>query len=179
MKRSFSLYMMFVLVFTAAQLFAQEDEIVELYDEWCATCHGANMQGGNSGSLADSEWLYGSDNESIVNSIKFGIEEEGMPAFNDVISDDEIEELLLYIRAEEKKYTVSEHETLSTLNTYDYEIKVEVFAEDLDEPWGITFTDPGTALVTEKSGKLRVIKNGKLREFLRHVYPEAYRFLLL
>lgn len=162
MKRLFSFSLILVFAFTATQLLAQEDEIVELYDEWCATCHGAGMKGGNSSSLADSEWLYGSDNASIISSIKFGIEEEGMPAFNEVISDDEIEELLLFIREEEKKYTVHEYETLTTISTYDYEIKVEVYAEDLDEPWGMTFLDPATALVTEKPGRLRIIKNGKL-----------------
>lgn len=162
MRRLFSLYILLTIIFSTTQLFAQENEIVKLYDEWCATCHGTNMQGGNSGSLADSEWLYGSDNASIVNSIKFGIDKEGMPAFNDVISDDEIEELLLFIREEEKKYTVSEKETLTTLNTYDYNINVEVFAENLDEPWSISFPDPVTALVTEKPGRLRIIKNGKL-----------------
>jgi len=162
MRRLFSLYILLTIIFSTTQLFAQENEIVKLYDEWCATCHGTNMQGGNSGSLADSEWLYGSDNASIVNSIKFGIDKEGMPAFNDVISDDEIEELLLFIREEEKKYTVSEKETLTTLNTYEYNINVEVFAENLDEPWSISFPDPVTALVTEKPGRLRIIKNGKL-----------------
>jgi glucose/arabinose dehydrogenase len=162
MKKIFSLSLTLALIFTTTQLFAQEDEIVELYNNWCADCHGTGMKGGNSESLADGEWLYGSDNASIVNSIKFGIEEDGMPGFSETLSDDEIEELLLFIREEEKKYSKQDYEALSAINTYDYEINVEVYAEDLDEPWGITFTSPGNALVTEKDGTLRVIENGKL-----------------
>jgi glucose/arabinose dehydrogenase len=173
MKRIIFLLFITVLIFSSTQLFAQDDEILELYNQWCADCHGTGMKGGNSGSLADGEWMYGSDNESIVNNIKFGIEEDGMPAFGETLSDDDIEELLLFIREEEKKYTVKEYEALTTINTYDYEINVEIYADDLDEPWSIAFSSPGNAFVTEKEGRLRVIENGKLLDKEVEGIPEV------
>lgn len=40
------------------------------------------------------------------------------------------------------------------------QVNVEVWLEDLNEPWGMTFLDADTILVTEKSGALLSIKNG-------------------
>ena len=41
-------------------------------------------------------------------------------------------------------------------------IRVTAFATGLENPWTITFLDASTALVTERPGRLRVIRNGKL-----------------
>lgn len=43
-----------------------------------------------------------------------------------------------------------------------HDVKVTVIAEGLDTPWAIAFVPDGRILVTERSGKLRVIKDGKL-----------------
>src|SRR5690606_33585143 len=48
------------------------------------------------------------------------------------------------------------------LQTPDYHVRVETFAEGLDEPWGIAFPDANTALITEKRGTLRVVRDGVL-----------------
>src|SRR5262245_7024887 len=41
-------------------------------------------------------------------------------------------------------------------------IRVTAIATGLFHPWGIAFVDANTILVTEKNGKLRLIKNGVL-----------------
>jgi glucose/arabinose dehydrogenase len=41
-------------------------------------------------------------------------------------------------------------------------IRVTAFATGLENPWTIAFLDASTALVTERPGRLRVIRNGKL-----------------
>jgi glucose/arabinose dehydrogenase len=41
-------------------------------------------------------------------------------------------------------------------------IRVTAFATGLENPWTIAFLDATTALVTERPGRLRVIRNGKL-----------------
>ncbi len=43
-------------------------------------------------------------------------------------------------------------------------VNMEVWIDDIDQPWGITFTAPGTALITQKSGKLVLYKDGNLTE---------------
>jgi cytochrome c553 len=60
----------------------------KIYSQYCATCHGANFQGGMAKSLADGKWQFGSSNEEIANSISKGIIESGMPSFGNVLSDD-------------------------------------------------------------------------------------------
>src|SRR5262245_13899968 len=41
-------------------------------------------------------------------------------------------------------------------------IRVTAFATGLENPWTITFLDASTAFVTERPGRLRIIRNGKL-----------------
>jgi glucose/arabinose dehydrogenase len=59
-------------------------------------------------------------------------------------------------------------EPKSTENTY----KVEIFAENLEVPWSIVFTDSNRILITERPGRLRVIKNGKIEQEPIHVFEE-------
>ena len=43
-------------------------------------------------------------------------------------------------------------------------VNMDVWIDDIDQPWGITFTAPDTALITQKSGKLALYKDGNLIE---------------
>ena len=49
-------------------------------------------------------------------------------------------------------------------DNHEKEYKFETIAEGLSFPWGIAFISNNEILVTEKTGKLRVIKNGNLLE---------------
>ena len=50
------------------------------------------------------------------------------------------------------------------IRSQDYLVNVEVVAEGLNHPWSLAFLPDGNMLVTERTGNLRVIKNGKLGE---------------
>ncbi|HMO26051.1 MAG TPA: PQQ-dependent sugar dehydrogenase [Tepidisphaeraceae bacterium] len=51
------------------------------------------------------------------------------------------------------------------LKTQDYTVKVETWIDSgLRNPWGIAFIDENTALVTEKGGNVRFIRDGRLEE---------------
>ncbi|MFC1664945.1 PQQ-dependent sugar dehydrogenase, partial [Pseudomonadota bacterium] len=43
-----------------------------------------------------------------------------------------------------------------------HDFKVTVVVEDLDHPWGMAFLPNGNLLITERSGNLRLVKDGKL-----------------
>ena len=43
-----------------------------------------------------------------------------------------------------------------------FNINIETMATGLEYPWGIVFFPDGSALVTEKAGRLRLLKDGKL-----------------
>ena len=52
------------------------------------------------------------------------------------------------------------------------EMKVETVAEGLEHPWGLAFLPDGAMLVTERPGRMRVIRDGVLSEPVRGV-PEV------
>jgi glucose/arabinose dehydrogenase len=59
-----------------------------------------------------------------------------------------------------------------TLKAADY--RIDTIAEGLSHPWSIAFLPNGNILVTERLGRLRIIKNGKLLEESIKGVPEVY-----
>jgi glucose/arabinose dehydrogenase len=134
----------------------------ELYKQYCATCHGADLKGGNSGSLVDGIWQYGAADSYKFRNVKFGIPHLGMPSYDGVLKDEEIRAIMEYVSDAEKNVGAVKPALVKELETLDYKLNVEVFAEGLDIPWAIVFLDANTALITEKPGRLRVVSKGKL-----------------
>jgi len=48
------------------------------------------------------------------------------------------------------------------VQTTDAKLHVEVLTRGLDHPWGLAFLPDGTMLVTERPGRLRIVRNGVL-----------------
>jgi mono/diheme cytochrome c family protein len=69
----------------------------ELYTQKCAPCHRQNGQGekGLSPALADNEFVNGNASE-VVRTILTG--RHTMPAFKDVLSDEDIASVLSFVR---------------------------------------------------------------------------------
>ncbi len=63
----------------------------------CYGCHG-NGGGGSGPALMDDAWIYGSDIENIVATIREG-RPNGMPSFRGKIADEQIWELAAFVRA--------------------------------------------------------------------------------
>ena len=133
-----------------------------LYRQYCATCHGQNLEGVTAPSLTDGVWIYGGRG-NIARNIMFGIVQQGMPAFGDVLARNQINAISKYIRDAEESAGGKKPPIPDTLDTYDYRIRVERWVEGLRIPWSIDFPDNDTALITERPGRLRVVKNGVLR----------------
>ncbi len=53
------------------------------------------------------------------------------------------------------------------------EYRIEVFAENLTVPWSIAWTDKDRMLVNERTGKIRIIQNGKLQDAPLHEFKEV------
>lgn len=133
-----------------------------LYAQYCASCHGIDLYGGNAQSLVDKVWNYGDEPRYILQNIKYGITHLGMPAYEKILSDTQIHALIDYLREAEKNYGVPEPNIPTQVQTQDYTLKVEIFAEGLEVPWSIDFIDTRQALITERPGRLRLVTNGKL-----------------
>lgn len=50
-----------------------------------------------------------------------------------------------------------------TFSSEKAEFQLETVAENLEHPWSLAFLPDGSQLVTERAGRLRLIKNGKLQ----------------
>lgn len=155
------------LFLISSSLSAQNNSIedgLKNYKKYCGTCHGQNFQGGMSQSLIDGIWQFGSSDEEIAKIIKSGKLENGMPSFENVLNDSQISNIIKSIRSKEKKVSIENYEIVKSLETFDYKVNVELVTNAIEEPWAIDFISPSMALVTEKPGRLRLIKNGKLEK---------------
>lgn len=149
-----------LLLSTAITATGQNAE--RIYQQQCASCHGIRFQGGNAQSLVDGEWQFGGTREAIAKNLREGIEDLGMPAYGDALDEEEISSLVDFMLDAEKTAIEQRAEIPKMLTTLDYEINVEIWVEGLEIPWNMAFLDEQTALVTERSGRLRIIDNGKL-----------------
>ena len=140
-----------------------EAVIPETFTKLCASCHGEDLKGNISQSLLDGSWQFGSRPNDIMRSIKFGHPHHGMPAWGAVLASAEIDSLVSFILHEEARLGITKPPIPEVLETQDYSVDVEVIAEGLDVPWSIDFIGPNRSLITERSGRLRVMEKGVLR----------------
>jgi len=137
-------------------------DVPENYTNLCISCHGEDLKGALAQSLVDGSWQFGARDSDIFRSVKFGHPQFGMPSWGAVLDDEQIWDLVKFIREREEDAGGNRPHLPETLETLDYQVKVETITEDLETPWGIAFLDEHTSLVTERPGRLRVIENGKL-----------------
>jgi glucose/arabinose dehydrogenase len=140
-----------------------DERAKEIYDQYCANCHGTDLRGGNAQSLLDGIWQYGDGRGYVSRNIKFGIPHLGMPSYEESLTDEEIGLLVDYLYAEQMKAGVTKPDPPSKLESIDYTIGSEIWVDGLDVPWAIVFLDSETALITERPGNLRMVINGELQ----------------
>jgi cytochrome c oxidase cbb3-type subunit 3 len=79
-----------------------------VFRTWCAQCHGsgaAGVQASGYPNLLDDDWLWGGDIENIYYTINHGIRNEEdddarysqMPAFGEILEEDEISQVANYV----------------------------------------------------------------------------------
>lgn len=131
------------------------------YKNYCASCHGEKMD-----MFVDRKWKFGNKKEDLFKSVKFGRENEGMPAFGESLSDKEINALADYILQGIKnvdRYTADERPASDLFKTEVLNIKLELVAEGMDVPWGIAFLPDNEMLVTDRGGKFYRVKDKSLQ----------------
>lgn len=168
MKQSILLLMSLCLGVSGSHSLRAQNQDAEtgeqLYQRICATCHGAQLQGGQAQSLVDAIWQFGSGRGDIVRNIKHGIPDFSMPSFESALTDRQINRIVDFLLAAEKESGVTKPPPPERVTTLDYEVKVDVWVEkDLNVPWAIDFLDPHRTLITERPGRLRMVVDGVMR----------------
>jgi aldose sugar dehydrogenase len=144
----------------------QEDmgDAEKYYGNYCASCHGKQVK-----AFVDREkWVYGSTRSEMFDVVKNGAEADGMPAYGEVISDQQVYELVDYILAaiEDKKsedFNAGANEDVVFVSE-GMRLKLELVAENSASPWAITQSQDGRLFYTDTSGKLFSQKDSVIQE---------------
>lgn len=139
------------------------------YQQFCMSCHGENLRGGIAPTMLDDEWAHGGTDEAITQQIIAGNPTAGMPAFGETLSDAEVRSLVVYIREQRARHAANpppapKADAGQIVVTADHRFRVETVTDAVDQPWGINWLPDGTLLITEKTGGLRLWKDGILTD---------------
>ena len=152
---------------------SENQKAADLYQNYCATCHGLYME---RFAGEDRQAMFELPPNEMAAIIRKGDYETGMPAFGEVLSDNGIEAVSKYILTDIKN-NAEAHEYRpgfpEVVKTEALAFKIDTVASGLNIPWGMAWLPNGDMLVTERSGELFRFRN-KTFEGLIEGVPEVY-----
>jgi aldose sugar dehydrogenase len=141
--------------------------IVGTFQSVCANCHGPNGSGGSAPSLLDDVWAHGGSDAELAASIKNGWPGTPMAPFGATMSDQDIRAMVIYIRELRDRAASGAlpRNSVTPLPTgpvtsEKHTFKIEMVVDGLENPWGLGFLPDGSMLVSERPGRIRVVKDG-------------------
>lgn len=159
-----------------AQVRIGTGEVHQLYRQHCMVCHGQDLKGGLGGSLLDrSEWKEIGPNISFIDYVLKGNDSVGMPPFEGVLSRSQIRSLEIYIdeKRQEAARGLASKKADGVYQAGGYAFRLETVVSGLDTPWSVAFLPDGGLLITERPGRLRIFREGKLSSPVERI-PEAW-----
>jgi glucose/arabinose dehydrogenase len=153
---------------------AQNGQVV--YKNYCAGCHGSQLQGSAGPALIKKVWKHGGDRNSLLRTIRNGIPSTEMIKFDGVLSAKEIDAVTDFIlNVQTSPELVKKSDLPLRVDTKLYKLRIErLVTEGLTSPWGLEFVDANQALITGKNGELYSLVNGKLDSHKITGLPKTY-----
>ena len=68
-----------------------------IFNQRCVACHGKRGEGVVGPNLTDWYFLHGSSRKDMLKSIRYGIEQRGMPAWDKTLSKGELSAITSYV----------------------------------------------------------------------------------
>ena len=130
----------------------------------CSSCHGEQMQ-----AFVDRRWKFGNSREELFKSIKFGNDSLGMPSWDSLFTDKQIDSLVTYIQYgidNMDKYKFQEAAiTPDTFQTDGFSFYLDTIFTGSQVLWGMAFLPGNEMLITSIDGIIyHVDKNRLSRE---------------
>ncbi|MFD2245710.1 PQQ-dependent sugar dehydrogenase [Pontibacter ruber] len=130
------------------------------YANYCSGCHGEKLE-----AFTDRQWKHGNTDEALFQAIKVGYPNEGMPAFDEAFTDEEIKGLVSYIQEgiqNVQAYTFNKEEAMPAVHTSEkMSFKLDTVVTGLESPWGMAFLPNGDMLITDRNGSFYRHTKGK------------------
>ncbi len=161
----------------SVSLLSGQGAVSRIYQQHCAVCHGAEMRGGLGGSLLARDLIHGDHPGTLARIIREGLPDDGMQAFRNVLSEEEIHALVVYIRegraaALDDRGPRTARQDEGVFETEEHNYRLEVVAETAGEIWGMDFFPNGDMLFTEKEGNLRILRtDGRVTDSVANLPP--------
>lgn len=137
----------------------EKDEMKTTYQTYCAGCHGNFME-----KFTQSPWMGENNTIKIEKSIKHGTK-NGMPAFGQLFSDEEIRKIANFVKnniPKDKSQLQSAVTSTRIIQSEEHNFVIDTVVTGIDIPWGLAFLPNGDLLISERSGSLHRFSNGKL-----------------
>lgn len=149
-----------------------------VYKQYCAGCHGGQLQGGGATALIKKDWKHGSDRASILRTIRNGVPATEMIKWSGVLPDKDIEAVADYIvKAQRSPRIVAKEKKPLVVKTKLYTLRIqELITKGIKDPYGIEFINAHRALMTGKRGELYWIVGGKLDNHPIKGLPWTYAY---
>lgn len=74
-------------------------EGAKIFSQSCLACHGAKGEGGVGPNLTDKFWLHGGSVNDVFKTIKYGVPDKGMQAWEKMFSPTQLKNLASYIKS--------------------------------------------------------------------------------
>lgn len=71
----------------------------KIYQASCFACHGGNGEGGVGPNLTDNYWLHGGSINDVFKTIKYGVPEKGMQAWEKTYSPSQLKNIASYVKS--------------------------------------------------------------------------------
>jgi glucose/arabinose dehydrogenase len=145
----------------------QINPAIQAFNETCSGCHGTGLGGARAPSLFAEHFLSETSDDQILGIVQNGTP-SGMPSFKDKFSEDQIRQIIAYLRIQGGRLKAAPpfvpDPTNKVITSQKQTFRIEVVAKGIETPWGLAFLPDGGMLVTSRGGRLNVIdKNGKLQ----------------